>query len=507
MHKFKIFFNRFIIIAMMLLIELFIILVSVTYFNTYFSLTKILGTILSVSIFLHIINRKQIPEFKLPWLFLMLVFPLLGTVLYIMFSGNKMTKKQTKCFEEIEEEMKKLINISDTDFSGVLENYKGIDNYLKNTSHNQSHFYNKTKFYRVGEEYFADLVEELKKAKSFIFLEYFIIEEGKMWNTIHQILLDKVKEGVEVKVLYDDLGCIGKIKGNYYNQLRKEGIECYRFNPFRPILSGIHNNRDHRKITIIDGNVAFTGGINLADEYINEIELYGHWKDTGLKIEGSSVVNFTMMFLQMFDVNKSRKSNYSKYLNVPTKKFENEQGCVNPFGCGPAFFYKEQVGENNYLNIINSAKKYLYITTPYLIIDYNISIALKNAAYRGVDVRIVTPSIPDKKIVFNMTRSNYQHLLEAGIKIYEYQPGFIHAKQLLCDDILGVVGTINMDYRSLVHHFECGVMLYNTSSLQDIKKDFDYLFLTSKEYNCNNFKMSKISQLINSILSLFSSIF
>lgn len=507
MHRLKIFFNRFIIIASMLLIELAIVVVSFMYFNTYFSLFRILGSLLSITVFLHIINRKQIPEFKLPWLFLMIVFPVLGTILYIMFSSNKMTKKQNKCFGEIEEELRKIANISNQNLDEVLKEYQGIDTYLKNTSHTQGHLYNKTKFYRVGEEYFEDLIKELKKAKKFIFLEYFIIEQGKMWNSIHQVLLEKVQEGVEVKLLYDDLGCIGKIKSNFYKEMRKEGIDCYRFNPFRPILSGIHNNRDHRKITIIDGKVAFTGGINLADEYINVKELYGHWKDTGIKIEGSAVTNFTMMFLQMFDVNRVKKSDYEKYLNIETPKFEDEQGCVHPFGCGPEYFYKEQVGENNYLNIINSAKKYLYITTPYLIIDYNISIALKNAAYRGVDVRIVTPSIPDKKIVFNMTRSNYKHLLEAGIKIYEYEPGFIHAKQLLCDDSVAFVGTINLDYRSLVHHYECGVMLYHTSSIKDIKDDFNFLFRTSHLKTTDNFKMSKLAQFINNILSLFSSMF
>ncbi|MBE6124577.1 MAG: cardiolipin synthase [Erysipelotrichaceae bacterium] len=507
MHKLKIFFNRFVIISLMILLELYILVLTLTYFNTYYNWVRILGVILSIAVFFHIINRKQIPEFKLPWLFLMIVFPLLGTILYVMFSSNRMTKKQNACFGEIEEEFKKLANISNQNIEKELKEYRGIDQYLKNTAHTQGHLYNKSKFYRVGEEYYEDLLIELKKAQKFIFMEYFIVEEGKMWNQIYQILVDKVQEGVEVRFLYDDLGCIGKLKGKFYKKMREKGINCCRFNPFKPILSGIHNNRDHRKITVIDGKVAFTGGINLADEYINEKELYGHWKDTGLKIEGSAVTNFTMMFLQMFDVNRLVKSDYKKYLDVKTPKFENESGCVHPFGCGPAFFYKEQVGENNYLNIINNAKKYLYITTPYLIIDYNISIALKNAAYRGVDVRIVTPSVPDKKIIFNMTRSNYKHLLEAGVKIYEYQPGFIHAKQLICDDNLAFVGTINLDYRSLVHHYECGVMLYNTNSIKEIKDDFNFLFRTSHLKTEENFKMGRFAQFINNILSLFSSMF
>ena len=324
-----------------------------------------------------------------------------------------------------------------------------------------------------------------------------------MWDGIHEILKQKAAAGVEVRVMYDDIGCAGLLPGSYYKKLKKEGIDCVKFNPFRPVVSGIHNNRDHRKITVIDGKVGYTGGVNLADEYINETSRFGHWKDTALKIQGSAVSNLTVLFLQLFDAMRKSFSDFEKYLGTDYESFD-EDGYIHPFGDGPKPFYSELVGSNNFINIINSAEKYVWISTPYLIPDYNLLSALRSAAYRGVDVRIITPGIPDKKIIFNMTRSNYKYLLQAGVKIYEYSPGFIHAKEMLADGVTAFVGTVNLDYRSLVHHYECGAVLYKTPCISEIEEGFEETLQASREITDDNFKMNFFASLLNGILDLFS---
>ena len=505
----KFIFSRFILVTFSLLLEFTLISLTILYFNTLFFWVRIVGSILNALIFLKIVNKKQNTELKLPWIFIMLVFPMLGTILYIMLGRNFMIAKHEKHFQKTDSLYSNLIVRSEKDDKIVddeLGEYSGINRYIQQTVHAKAHLNNKVTYFSLGEKFYEDLISELKKAKQFIFLEYYIIDQGQMWEGIHKILVEKVKQGVEVRLLYDDFGSIGRLMSGYHKKLRKEGIQCHKFNIFIPILSGIHNNRDHRKIAIIDGKVGFTGGINIADEYINKKSPFGHWKDCAIKIEGSAVSNLTILFLQMFDLNSKQESNYKKYVQIEFDSFD-EGGAINPFGCGPAPFYKEQTAENNFINMIGSAKKYIYITTPYLIIDYTLATALRNASLRGVDVRIITPHIPDKKIVFNMTRSNYKNLLEAGVKIFEYTPGFIHAKQMIVDDNVAFVGTINLDYRSLAHHYECGAILFKTPCLKDIKLEFDELFKVSEEKTLKNFKMNKFAQLLNAILSLFSSIF
>lgn len=362
--------------------------------------------------------------------------------------------------------------------------------------------------------FLKDLLIELKRAKKFIFMEYFIIKPGMMWDSIHEVLIDKVKENVDVRIIYDDIGSLGYLESDYYKKLQKEGIKCYKFNPFYPILSGIYNNRDHRKITIIDGKIAYTGGINIGDEYINLKSPYGHWKDSAIKLNGPAVNNLTKMFLEMYNSISKNEEDIEKYIKLNIEENNNnldnintDYGFVHPFGDGPKPIYKEQIAENNFINMINNAKKYVYITTPYLIIDYNLTTSLRSAALKGVDVRIITPHIPDKKIIFNLTRSSYKYLLEAGVKIYEYTPGFIHQKSLIVDDNLAFVGTVNFDYRSLVHHYECGVILYNTDSIKDIYIDIKNIIDESQEITLSNFKMRKIDKLISIILFIFSPLF
>lgn len=322
-----------------------------------------------------------------------------------------------------------------------------------------------------GEVFFEKLLEELKKAKHFIFMEYFIIEEGIMWDTLLMLLETKVKEGVDVRLIYDDAGTMQTLPYKYHEKIKEKGIKVGIFNEIKARLSLKFNNRDHRKITVIDGYIGFTGGINLADEYINAINRFGHWKDASLYLKGEGVKNLTVMFLQLWEYITKEKINYEDYFPYRYYKgvFESD-GYVQPYGDSP--LDEEVVGENVYLNIIHKAKEYVYINTPYLIIDNELMVALALAAKSGVDVRIVTPHREDKWYVHILTRAYYPQLIEAGVKIYEYEPGFIHSKTFVSDDEIGVIGTINLDYRSLYLHFECGVWLYKTQSVGEMKKDF-----------------------------------
>ena len=335
---------------------------------------------------------------------------------------------------------------------------------------------------------FPDMIEALKGARHFIFMEYFIVEEGSMFNEIADILEQKVKEGVDVRFIYDDVGCVNTLPPKYFKKLEARGISCVTFNPFLPLISTVMNNRDHRKIFVVDGNIGFTGGINLADEYVNLTSRFGYWKDCGIRIEGEAVWNLTVMFLEMWNFIKRSSEDYSAFLpSVYQQEVCPSDGFVQPYGDSPLDM--ENVGENIYLNIIGSAKNYVYIYTPYLIIDHEMLITLCNAAKRGVDVRIVTPGIPDKKTVYLLTQSYYRPLLEAGVKIYQYTPGFIHSKCFVCDDEIATVGSINLDFRSLFLHFECGVFLYGSTAVMQVKEDCLETFEVSEEMDvsfCKN---------------------
>ncbi|MEG1778081.1 MAG: cardiolipin synthase, partial [Angelakisella sp.] len=337
-----------------------------------------------------------------------------------------------------------------------------------------------TEYLSSGEMKFERMLEELRKAEHFIFLEYFIIQEGVMWNAILEVLCQKAKEGVDVRIIYDDMGCIMTLPYGYDKKLEEMGIKCARFNPFIPILSIRFNNRDHRKICIIDGDIGITGGINLADEYINAIDKHGHWKDTAILLRGAAVWNLTVMFLSMWDYLRDSHDDCRLYrpgLYHPLPQAND--GYVQPFADSP--LDGESVSETVYLNMINKAERYIYITTPYLIIDNEMVVALQTAAKNGVDVRIITPHIADKWYVHAVTRAYYESLVECGVRIYEYTPGFIHAKTYVCDDKYAVVGTINMDYRSLYLHFECGAWLCDSSGVFAVRDDFTKILEVSGE--------------------------
>lgn len=505
MKVLKFFLNRAILITFFLLCQVILLCCLISYFNSSFGYIYILIGITSGLVLLYVLNRDQEPDIKMPWIFVVLAVAPLGGVIYVLFGNNKPSKRYKKLYYKIHTNSLRY-SLSNKTVNENLKNQSslafGQSKYIAKSSYLHPHQNTYTKYLESGEVFFENLLYELKLAKKFIFLEYFIIERGKMWNSILEILEQKANSGLDVRVIYDDIGSIYRLPSNYYKKLRNKNIACIKFNKFSPIISSVHNNRDHRKIAIIDGEVAFTGGINIADEYINEKKLYGHWKDSGILIKGDAVKNFTLMFLQSFNAQTGVIEEYDKFLKLPTKKYEND-GFVQPFADGPSPLFIDRIGENIYLNIINQAKKSICITTPYLITDYNFLQSLRVAAKRGVDVKIITPHIPDKKIIFLQTQSNYQKLLKSGIRIFEYNPGFIHSKTFISDNETAVISTINLDYRSFVHHFECGVWLYKTKSIYSIKEDFNKTLDRCIEIE-RGFKFGVFKKFISDVISIFS---
>lgn len=507
MKLLKLIFSKWVIGILLLLIQVAAVVLVILFLNSFFVWFQIISIVIAVIVFFICVNRTENPEYKIPWLFLILFLPLFGVLFYLMFSQNKASKKTREFYKTARDELYPHIaaNEDNDKLYDYLGEYQGIARYLKDTSWLGGQLNNDVKYYPVGEKMWADMLAALDSAKKFILMEYFIVDPGHMWDSIHEILVKKAKEGVKVHFLYDDLGTMTMLKSGYYKTLRKEGIDAHKFNPFIPVVSAIYNNRSHRKITVVDGEVAFTGGINLGDEYINENKRLGHWKDTGIRVKGSAVNTFTALFFFDFVVAKRKLPEFDFYFNSNPIRFDNE-GAIIPFGGGPKPLYQEQLAEENFINILGRAKKYFWITTPYLIIDHHLTSALRAAAKRGVDVRIITPHIPDKKIVFCMTRSSYKHLRDAGVQIYEYTPGFIHAKMLICDDIISYVGTINLDYRSLTHHYECGAVLYKNECIKDIHRDFEHIFEVSQLID-DKFKLSLGAKLINAVVAIFRALF
>ena len=466
--------GRLTIVGVSILLQicwLFLVLWKFSYQFTYANLIIRAAAIVLV---LVIANKWENPANKLSWTFLILLSPILGIMLYFLFGRSGLTKHTREQMDAVNREVDACMPVDEEAVRLLQEADPSVlrqSKYIADWGHFPVYRNTATKYYESGEAMFPDMLAALESAEHFIFLEYFIIEEGHMFHQIEDILEKKVKEGVEVRLIYDDVGCIGTLPPRYYKQLQKKGIKCAAFNPFRPLLSVIMNNRDHRKIFVVDGAVGFTGGINLADEYINKKVRFGHWKDTAIKIEGDAVQSFTMMFLQMWNITERQPEDYAKYLTEKQPGFSRKDGYIIPYGDSP--FDHENVGEEVYFHILNHAKKYVHIMTPYLILDYEMISALTYAAKRGVEVSIIMPHIPDKKYAFALAKTYYNELLEAGVKISEYKPGFVHAKIFVSDNKKAVVGTVNLDYRSFYHHFECGVFFYENSEIQKIEEDFE----------------------------------
>ncbi|MGN1060770.1 MAG: cardiolipin synthase [Candidatus Coproplasma sp.] len=497
---------RYIVAIFLVLLETAAVIAVMTVLTIYIPYFYIAVAITQLGVAIAIINGEDNPDYKLPWVFFVLLIPIVGFMLYFMFYSRKLNKKQVRRIElfirrtAAKDDSRELSEIRS-------ENPLAYSQAVMIDKLSDTHLYSNTdvRYYPLGEELFAAMVADLKKAEKFIFMEYFIIENGLFWNTILEILKSKAKEGVEVRVVYDDIGCMTTLPGNYYKQLEKFGIKAVPFSLLRGQANNEFNNRSHRKITVIDGEVAFTGGVNLADEYINRIVKHGHWKDVGIRLEGEAVNELTRLFLIDYNLN-DRKSDDDFAAYYGHKPLVKTGYCI-PFGDGPKPIYRRQVAKNVIMNMLNQAKRYVYITSPYLIIDNELIQSIENAAIRGVDVRIITPHVHDKKLVCLMTRSHYGRLLESGVKIYEYESGFIHAKTYLSDDQTAMVGTINMDYRSLVHHFEDGVWLYKHPVIEDIKKDFLSTQEISIKYEKDMLKENPFQKFIRTMVKVFSPLF
>jgi cardiolipin synthase A/B len=485
-----------------LLIQAAFLFVMLKYAEVNFGLSVfnfVLGLVISFAIF----TREDAPEYRLSWILLISVVPVFGCFMYLIFGNKKRgrwEKRKVASYQELMQEHSIAEFKSSSDSCALLppegvsaaENEKlptedlRLQNYLSSVTGCMTYADTEFTYYPLGDYCYPIMLQELKKAKKFIFMEYFIYEKGQFWDSVLALLKEKVSEGVEVRLMYDDMGSINTLPAKYYLTLREYGIKAVAFNPVRPRLNPRLNYRDHRKVCIIDGNTAISGGINIADEYINRTIRFGHWKDNAFLLRGSGVWNYTFMFLQLWLFAAPKEyyiEDFSAY--YPTEKRPSD-GLVQSFGDSP--LDNLFVAENAYIHVLNTAKNYVWISTPYLILDSAMINALKLAAQSGVDVRIITPAIPDKKIVYALTKSNYSQLLSNGVRIFEYQPGFIHSKMFVSDDQRAIVGTTNMDFRSFYLHFESGSVFYGGSMVRSVKSDFSETFNLCKEVTLQDVK-------------------
>ncbi|HWQ72866.1 MAG TPA: cardiolipin synthase [Desulfitobacteriaceae bacterium] len=502
---YKVRISRTFFFTSFLVIQLLLIIIFILKFNRYFAAFYGFSIFLSLAAVLWIINNNSNPIYKIAWIVPIMLFPIFGGLFYLFFGGNQMRRKKKDKRNSVQTQTLESLILNEETID-LLEkenpNAARQARYIQKSANYPLYLNNGAEYLSSGEQKFEKLKDQLAKAEKFIFLEYFIIEEGLMWNGILDILKEKAAKGLDVRVLYDGAGCLETLPLNYDSKLGEYGIKSRVFNPMIPVLSTRLNNRDHRKIAVIDGTTGFIGGINLADEYINKIEKYGHWKDAAVMLSGRAVWSLTVMFLSMWNYTKGLADNPAAYRRDDFIQKEAD-GYIQPFADSP--LDNESISEAVYLNMIYNAKKNIYITTPYLIIDNEMVTALSTAAKSGVDVRIITPYYGDKFFVHEATQSYFPVLIESGVKILEYTPGFIHSKTLVVDDEFGVVGTINMDYRSFYLHFECGVWMYRCSCLSDIIRDFEEMIRICKEVTLENIKTTSwIQTLFRSVLRMFA---
>lgn len=502
-------FSRVTFTALFMILQILVIVAGLVYFRNNFAIIYVICVIISVAVVVHIVNENSNPAYKIAWIIPILVLPVFGGLLYLMFGKNRLSVAQKDRLLAIQQDYIEAMEPARSAMDQLEWESKDAAlqaAYISNCAFSPVFVNTDTEYLPTGEDVFQHMLEELSRAEKYIFLEYFIIEPGVMWDTILDILKDKASQGVDVRVMYDDFGSIFTVPSDFAQQLQAQGIKCCVFHRFVPVLSGRFNNRDHRKICVVDGDVAFTGGINLADEYINKRERFGHWQDCGVMVKGDAAWAFSAMFLSMWSYVNNTSCDMAPYLPPVGHSKPYGRGYVVPFNDNP--LDNEPVGETVYINILARAKKYVYICTPYLIIGNEMLTALVTAAKCGIDVRIITPHIPDKKTAFAMTRSYYQVLLEAGVKIYEYTPGFIHSKTFVCDDEYGVVGSINMDFRSLYLHYECAAWMYKTDAVIPMRESFEEILKRSQEIDlewCRKRPLPArlVASLLRSIAPLF----
>ena len=470
----KLLFNRIFYVALALVVQLAWLLIALFRLMEYSRWVTIGMQAIGFLVVLWIVNKKINPSYKLAWTMLILIFPVFGVSLYLLFGKSRIGAVMEQHYQNLIDETAEYLEGSELTRKRLNEDDRSMriqSDYIRQYSRYPVHEITTAEYFQVGDDMFPVLVHELEQAKHFIFIEYFIINDGVMWQTILNILEKKAKEGVDVRLIYDGFGCLTTLPYKYDQEMRRRGIKCEVFNRFRPILNIIQNNRDHRKITVIDGKVGFTGGYNLANEYFNLTHPYGQWKDTGIRLEGDAVRSLTVTFLEMWNAVSDRDENDTEFSRFLTDyPYEAQQtGFIQPYADSP--LDNEQVGEEVYISMVNKAEKYCWFITPYLIITDEMAHALTLAAKRGVDVRIITPGIPDKKLIYSVTRSFYHELVKDGVHIYEWTPGFCHAKMSVADDCMATCGTINLDYRSLYHHFENGCFMADCDAVLDIRRD------------------------------------
>ena len=458
--------------------------------------------LLSLFIVLYLVRKDEDSSYKIIWIVLIGLLPLLGGALYLVFGNKAPSKGMRRRMQSVEKaHTGDLAQQPGPARQLAGDHFSGLSRYV--ARYGPFPVWDKTqaRYFSCGEAMYPKLLADLEKAEKFIFLEYFIVRSGKMWSGVEEILMRKAAQGVDVRLIYDDFGSLLGLPKDFVVRMERHHIRCIPFNPVVPLISLVMNHRDHRKIVVIDGTVAYTGGVNLADEYINAEQRFGYWKDAALRVEGDAAWNFTVMFLNFWNAFRPSETDYDAFRPMPLVPLVPD-GVVQPYADSP--LDEEPMAETVYLNILAQAKQYVYIYTPYLAIGEEMLDALKNAAKRGVDVRLVLPGIPDKKLVFRLSRSYYLPLLRAGVRIYEFTPGFLHAKCWVSDDSTAVVGSINMDYRSLFLHFECGVLLQNNSQVTVLRDDVRDTLLKCREVQVSDCHTGLLGTVLDSVLRLLS---
>lgn len=505
-------FERPILIGIVFLVQIIWLVVVFTNIVNYSVWINIIFIFISFILILYLIRKNESPAYRMSWISLMAIFPLLGGLLYLLIGNKRPTRKMKKRLIKQKsifvEDLEALPNAQE-DLVIRDKRMSSLSYYINTFEHIPLTSHTKVEYYPNGESIMSDLLEDLKAAEKYIFLEFFIMEFGQMYDQIFQILKEKAGQGLDVRVIYDDFGCIARLPELFDRQLEEVGIKAIKFNPVKPVISMVYNTRDHRKFIVIDGKKAYTGGLNIADEYINVKERFGYWKDNMIRLQGPGAWTVANLFLELWngfypykDKDISVFHPWQGSIEDWDQEFDFEEGYVQTFGDSP--LDNEVVGENVYRQLLDMAQEEVYITTPYLVISYELQTALELAAKRGVDVRILTPGIPDKPTVFRMTRSFYRPLLEAGVKIYEYSPGFMHAKTFVVDGKVACLGTINLDYRSFYLHFETGTVMYYHPVIEEILADLKEAQELGEEVHLENLSQSFFGEIIDSLLRLLA---
>lgn len=501
--------NRVVIVSGLILLQFALILAVIFRFYEFYLYYYTLITLICLLVCVYIINSESNPSYKIAWITVVLGFNLFGLLLYLVFHGGTLTKQAKRRMLSITDSIQAQLDSP----SGCLEVIEQENrdafvqsSYIVRYASCPPYCNSACTYFASGEEMFERLFDELERAEKYIFLEFFIFKPGQIFDRLREILVRKAKEGVDVRLLYDDVGSIRHISSKLHAQLSADHIKVKSFNPYVPVLSALLNNRDHRKIVSIDGKVAFTGGVNVADEYANIDAPFGHWKDAAVMVQGEAAWSFTVMFLSIWNYLSSKKhpKDYDYLLYKPEySAIPGNNGYVQPYTDSP--LDSENVSETIYLNMINRAQKYVYISSPYLALDNEMLTAICNAAKSGVDVRMVMPGIPDKRYVNQVTKSYYEILTKSGVRVYEYTPGFNHAKVFICDDLYATVGSVNLDFRSLYLSFECGVWLYRSPELQGILEDYSKMIEGSREITYDMARRTKLPiRIMRALLRFFS---